>query len=407
MKALLEAGVHFGHRTRRWNSKMKPYIFTERNGIHIIYLQQTITRLNQAYEIVRDTIASGGIVLFVGTKKQAQESLVQEAARSGMPYVNHRWLGGTLTNWRTIRQRIDYLLEVERQQARGEFARLTKKEALMREREIARLNFRLGGLKDMRRLPNLLFIVDVRRDAIAVKEANILGIPIIAMVDTNCDPDPIDYVIPSNDDAIRALKLMNSTIASAALEGQAILNSVRAEEEEAEAMEEEEAMERYLGPSTLAKIQEAEAQVAEEVVEESAEPLEAATEAVAEAEVAEAVAEEVVAEVVVEEVVAEVVAEEVAVEAVVEAEATVEVDDDVAAAAAEEENVEPEVEVEETEATAITEVDEASGDEETVAVVADAAAIEAPGEVSDNASEEDASEADPAEGLEEEIEENA
>jgi small subunit ribosomal protein S2 len=407
MKALLEAGVHFGHRTRRWNPKMKPYIFTERNGIHIIDLQQTIARLNQAYEIVRDTIASGGIVLFVGTKKQAQESLVQEAARSGMPYVNHRWLGGTLTNWRTIRQRIDYLLEVERQQARGEFARLTKKEALMREREIARLNFRLGGLKDMRRLPNLLFIVDVRRDAIAVKEANILGIPIIAMVDTNCDPDPIDYVIPSNDDAIRALKLMNSTIASAALEGQAILNSVRAEEEEAEAMEEEEAMERYLGPSTLAKIQEAEAQVAEEVVEESAEPLEAATEAVAEAEVAEAVAEEVVAEVVVEEVVAEVVAEEVAVEAVVEADATVEVDDDTAVAAAEEENVEPEVEVEETEATAITEVDEASGDEETVAVVADAAAIEAPGEVSDNASEEDASEADPAEGLEEEIEENA
>jgi small subunit ribosomal protein S2 len=407
MKALLEAGVHFGHRTRRWNPKMKPYIFTERNGIHIIDLQQTIARLNQAYEIVRDTIASGGIVLFVGTKKQAQESLVQEAARSSMPYVNHRWLGGTLTNWRTIRQRIDYLLEVERQQARGEFARLTKKEALMREREIARLNFRLGGLKDMRRLPNLLFIVDVRRDAIAVKEANILGIPIIAMVDTNCDPDPIDYVIPSNDDAIRALKLMNSTIASAALEGQAILNSVRAEEEEAEAMEEEEAMERYLGPSTLAKIQEAEAQVAEEVVEESAEPLEAATEAVAEAEVAEAVAEEVVAEVVVEEVVAEVVAEEVAVEAVVEAEATVEVDDDVAAAAAEEENVEPEVEVEETEATAITEGDEASGDEETVAVVADAAAIEAPGEASDNASEEDASEADPAEGLEEEIKENA
>ncbi|MDH3676276.1 MAG: 30S ribosomal protein S2, partial [Anaerolineae bacterium] len=307
MKALLEAGVHFGHRTRRWNPKMKPYIFTERNGIHIIDLQQTIARLNQAYEIVRDTIASGGIVLFVGTKKQAQESLVQEAARSGMPYVNHRWLGGTLTNWRTIRQRIDYLLEVERQQARGEFARLTKKEALMREREIARLNFRLGGLKDMRRLPNLLFIVDVRRDAIAVKEANILGIPIIAMVDTNCDPDPIDYVIPSNDDAIRALKLMNSTIASAALEGQAILSSVRAEEEEAEAMEEEEAMERYLGPSTLAKIQEAESQDAEEVVEESAEPLEAATEAVAEVEVAEAVAEEVVAEVVVEEVVAEVV----------------------------------------------------------------------------------------------------
>ena len=285
MKALLEAGVHFGHRTRRWNPKMKPYIFTERNGIHIIDLQQTITRLNQAYEIVKDTVASGGIVLFVGTKKQAQESLVQEAERSGMPYVNHRWLGGTLTNWRTIRQRIDFLLEVEKQQTRGEFARLTKKEALMREREIARLNFRLGGLKDMRRLPNLLFIVDVRRDAIAVKEANILGIPIIAMVDTNCDPDPIDYVIPSNDDAIRALKLMNSTIASAALEGKAILSSVRAEEEEAADMEEEEAMERYLGPSTLAKIQEAETQAAEEVVE-----------TVTELPAADAVVEEVVVE---------------------------------------------------------------------------------------------------------------
>ena len=298
MKALLEAGVHFGHRTRRWNPKMKPYIFTERNGIHIIDLQQTITRLNQAYEIVKDTVASGGIVLFVGTKKQAQESLVQEAERSGMPYVNHRWLGGTLTNWRTIRQRIDFLLEVEKQQTRGEFARLTKKEALMREREIARLNFRLGGLKDMRRLPNLLFIVDVRRDAIAVKEANILGIPIIAMVDTNCDPDPIDYVIPSNDDAIRALKLMNSTIASAALEGKAILSSVRAEEEEAADMEEEEAMERYLGPSTLAKIQEAETQTAIEEPEGTAvvEVVDEVVETVTELPAADAVVEEVVVE---------------------------------------------------------------------------------------------------------------
>jgi small subunit ribosomal protein S2 len=160
-----------------------------------------------------------------------------------------------LTNWRTIRQRIDYLLEIEKQQARGEFTRLPKKEALMREREIARLNHRLGGLKEMRRLPNVLFIVDIRRDTIAVKEANILGIPIIALVDTNCDPDPIDYVIPSNDDAIRALKLMNSTIANAVLEGQAILSTLRAEEEEAEGLQEEEAMERYLGPSTLAKLQ--------------------------------------------------------------------------------------------------------------------------------------------------------
>jgi small subunit ribosomal protein S2 len=246
---------------------MKPFIFTERNGIHIIDLQQTITHLNQAYEIVKDTVASGGVVLFVGTKKQAQESLVEHATRCGMPYVNQRWLGGTLTNWRTIRQRIDYLLEIERQQARDEFARLTKKEALMREREITRLNYRLSGLKEMRRLPNLLFVVDIRRDALAIKEANILGIPIIAMVDTNCDPDPVDHVIPSNDDAIRALKLINSTMATAVLEGQAILSSLRAEEEEVDSMEADEAMERYLGPSTLAYIQAAEAEAAVEVVE--------------------------------------------------------------------------------------------------------------------------------------------
>jgi len=258
MKALLEAGVHFGHRTRRWNPKMKPYIFTERNGIHIIDLQQTITRLTEAYDIVKDTVSTGGTVLFVGTKKQAQEAVVAEATRCGMPYVEQRWLGGTLTNWRTIRQRIDYLIEAEKQQVRGEFARLVKKEALLREREIARLNYRLGGLKEMRRLPNLLFIVDVRRDDLAVLEANKLGIPIIAMVDTNCDPDPIDYVIPSNDDAIRAVKLMISTVANAVLEGQALLSSLQAEEDEASGMAGEEAMERYLGPSTLAKIKAAE-----------------------------------------------------------------------------------------------------------------------------------------------------
>ncbi len=293
MKALLEAGVHFGHRTRRWNPKMKRYIFTERNGIHIIDLQQTITYLNRAYQIVQETIASGGIVLFVGTKKQAQESLAQEAIRCGMPYVNQRWLGGTLTNWRTIRQRIDHLLEIEKQQARGEFSRLTKKEALMREREIARLNHRLGGLRDMRRLPNLLFIVDVRRDAIAVKEANVLGIPIIAMVDTNCNPDPIDYVIPSNDDAIRAVKLMNTTMATAVLEGQAVLNSIRAEEEEVDGLEDDQAMERYLGPSTLAHLQATdETEVSAEVsAEEGVEEISAVTEEEVVAEVVDAVEE--------------------------------------------------------------------------------------------------------------------
>lgn len=260
MKSLLEAGVHFGHRTRRWNPKMKPYIFTERNGIHIIDLQQTITHLNKCYEIIKDTVATSGTVLFVGTKKQAQDSVISEATRCGMPFVEQRWLGGTLTNWRTIRQRIDYLLEAEKQQARGEFSRLVKREALMREREIARLNYRLGGLKDMRRLPNLLFVVDIRRDDIAVKEANKLGIPIIAMVDTNCNPDPIDYVIPSNDDAIRAVKLIISTMATAVLEGQALLSSTQAEDEEEVEAPTGEDMERYLGPSTLAKIKAAEAE---------------------------------------------------------------------------------------------------------------------------------------------------
>jgi small subunit ribosomal protein S2 len=254
MKALLEAGVHFGHRTRRWNPKMKPYIFTERNGIHIIDLQQTITRLTHAYEIVKDTVSTGGTVLFVGTKKQAQEAVAAEAMRCGMPFVEQRWLGGTLTNWRTIRQRIDYLVDSEKQKSRGEFSRLVKKEALLREREISRLNYRLGGLKEMRRLPNLLFIIDVRRDDLAVLEANKLGIPIIAMVDTNCDPDPIDYVIPSNDDAIRAVKLMVSTMANAVLEGQALLSSLQAEDEDAAEVSDE----AYLGPNTLAKIKAAE-----------------------------------------------------------------------------------------------------------------------------------------------------
>jgi len=272
MKSLLEAGVHFGHRTRRWNPKMKPYIFTERNGIHIIDLQQTIIRLNEAYEMVKDTATSGGTVLFVGTKRQAQDNIVSEAQRCGMPYVEQRWLGGTLTNWRTIRQRIEYLLETERKQERGDFERLPKKEALMHEREVTRLNHRLGGLKEMRRLPNLIFLVDVRRDDLAVKEANILGIPIIAMVDTNCDPDPIDHVIPSNDDAIRAIKLMVSVMADAAIEGKNILNTLEAEQEEDEGVEGDESMERYLGPSTLAKLQAAESEAPEEVESEPEAP---------------------------------------------------------------------------------------------------------------------------------------
>ncbi len=266
MKALLEAGVHFGHRTPRWNPKMRRYIFTQRNGIHIIDLQQTIRAIDQAYQLVLDTVASGGTVLFVGTKRQAQDSVQQEAERCGMPYVTQRWLGGTLTNWRTIRQRIDYLLQLEKQQARGEFARLVKKEALSKEKEINRLNRRLGGLKTMTRLPNLLFITDIRRESIAVAEANTLGIPILAMVDTNCDPDPIDHIIPSNDDAIRAIRLIVSKMADAVLEGKAILASEEAEVEEVE-MADDEDQSRYLGPSTLAKLQVAEETGSEETEE--------------------------------------------------------------------------------------------------------------------------------------------
>jgi small subunit ribosomal protein S2 len=251
MKALLETGVHFGHRTKRWNPKMKTFIYTERNGIHIIDLQQTIAALDRAYTMIRDTVSEDGVVLFVGTKRQAQESLAEQAQRCGMPYVNQRWLGGTLTNWRTIRQRIEYLLNLEERQERGDFERLIKKEALQLEREIAKLNQRLSGIKDMRRLPDVLFITDVRREATAVKEANKLDIPIIAMVDTNCDPDPIDYIIPANDDAIRANKLIITKIADAVIEGQNMRASLMPEEEESE-MELEE--EKYLGAATLAKL---------------------------------------------------------------------------------------------------------------------------------------------------------
>jgi small subunit ribosomal protein S2 len=254
MKALLEAGVHFGHRAKRWNPKMKSYIFTERNGIHIIDLQQTMARLEEVYGVVRDTVAKGGTVLFASTKRQAQESIASEAERCGMPYVNQRWLGGTLTNFRTIRQRIDYLLGLERRQELGEFSRLPKKEALGLQRQIDKLNRKLGGLKEMRRLPSLVFIADIRREAIAVKEANKLSIPIVAMVDTNCDPDPIDYVIPANDDAIRAIKLITGKVADAILEGQQIRAATMAEEEELEGVEERDEM--YLGASTLAKLKE-------------------------------------------------------------------------------------------------------------------------------------------------------
>ena len=247
MKALLEAGVHFGHRTRRWDPKMKPFIFTERNGIHIVDLQQTIVRLEESYNQVRDMVSEGGTLLFVGTKKQARENLATAAEDCGMPYVNERWLGGTLTNWQTIKQRISYLLELEQRRDTGDFERLPKKEALKLEQLIEKLNRRLGGLKNMSRLPDALFIVDVRREHIAVREGNILNIPVLAMVDTNCDPDPIDLVIPSNDDAIRAIKLIVGHMSDAVNEGLQIRQAVQADEEVQED-------EKYLGAATLAKL---------------------------------------------------------------------------------------------------------------------------------------------------------
>jgi len=231
MKALLESGVHFGHRTNKWNPAMKPFIFTERNGIHIIDLQQTVKMLNNAYNLVRDTVQAGGHILFVGTKRQAQETIQEESVRCGMPYVTERWLGGTLTNWVTIFQRILELDRLEKMQATGEINRLTKKEGLMIQREINRLHIRLSGLRSMKNLPTLIFMIDVGREETALHEANLKKIPVIAMVDTNCDPRGVDYVIPSNDDAIRAIKLVVAKIADAVLEGKAMRKDQGFEEE--------------------------------------------------------------------------------------------------------------------------------------------------------------------------------
>lgn len=219
MKALLEAGAHFGHQTRRWDPRMKPYIYTQRNGIHIIDLQQTVRRLEEASEFVSEVVAQGGTILFVGTKKQAQETIQAEAARCGMPYVNSRWLGGTLTNFTTIQGRIDHLVRLEDASERGEFARHSKKDILKIEEEIIRMNRHFGGIKEMTRLPSALYIVDPSMEYIAVAEANRVGIPIVAMTDTNCNPELIDYPIPSNDDAIRAVRLVSARIADAVLEG--------------------------------------------------------------------------------------------------------------------------------------------------------------------------------------------
>jgi small subunit ribosomal protein S2 len=222
MKALLEAGVHFGHQTRRWDPRMRPFIFTERNGIHILDLQQTVALLAVATEFVRDLVAGGQNILFVGTKKQARDSIQGEAIRCSMPYVTNRWLGGTLTNFATIQKRIDHLVRLEDGRSRGEYDRLPKKEILRIDREIERLNRHFGGIKEMTQLPGALFIVDPTMEYIAAAEARRMGIPIVAMCDTNCNPDEMDYPIPSNDDAIRAIKLMTNCIAESVLEGLAL-----------------------------------------------------------------------------------------------------------------------------------------------------------------------------------------
>ena len=225
MKQLLEAGVHFGHQTRRWNPKMAPFIFMDRNGIHIIDLQQTVTRLNDAYKFVEQTAAEGGTILFVGTKKQAQEAVAEEAKRCGMYYVNQRWLGGMLTNFQTIQSRIRYLRELETRRDRGDFERLPKKEVQRLTDDMNRLERILGGIKDMRRLPTALFIIDTRKERTAVMEARRLEIPIVALADTNSDPDEMDYPIPANDDAIRAVRLLCAKIADAAVEGRRELDA--------------------------------------------------------------------------------------------------------------------------------------------------------------------------------------
>ncbi len=367
MKALLESGVHFGHRTNKWNPAMRPYIFTERNGIHIIDLQQTVKSLTQVYQLISKTVAEGGTVLFVGTKRQAQETIKEEAMRCGMPYVTERWLPGTLTNWVTIFDRIQEMERLERMHETGEIERITKKEALLVDREITRLNIRLNGIRNMKRLPELVFIVDVMREDTAVLEANSKDIPVIALVDTNCDPGGVDYVIPSNDDAIRAIKLLVGKVADAVLEGKAMRKDEESEAESAEAaglaapaariprrqmLEEEVDDESLLGESTLAKltgrvdlVEEVEA----EVVAAEVETKEVKTRAKAvKAETVEVEPEVVEAEVETVEVEPEVVeaeAETVEVEPeVVEAEAeTVEVEPEVVEAEVETIEVEPEV----------------------------------------------------------------
>ncbi|MCA9884509.1 MAG: 30S ribosomal protein S2 [Anaerolineae bacterium] len=260
MRDLLETGVHFGHRTTKWNPKMDEFIFTARNGIHIIDLTQTLRNINVYFDMVRDIVSGGGTVMFVGTKRQAQEIIAFEAARCNMPYVNTRWLGGTLTNWRTVRASLDTMKKLEKDRDEGRFARLTKKEAMQRERKIQKLHLRLGGMRNMKKLPDMLIVVDTEREETAVKEANTLNVPVLGIVDTNANPDVIDYIVPANDDAMRSIRLLVKTFADAVIEGRAIRQGGGDVEEE-ELFEQEvvdydddASDEELLGASTLKKL---------------------------------------------------------------------------------------------------------------------------------------------------------
>ena len=292
MRTLLETGVHFGHRTNKWNPKMDEFIFTQRNGIHIIDLQITLRNLNSFHDMIANIVAGGGSALFVGTKRQAQEIVQREAVRCGMPYVNYRWLGGTLTNWKTIRSRIDTLKQLEQRRDAGEFDRLTKKEGLVLERKIAKLQLRLGGIREMKRTPDLLIVVDAEREYTAVKEANILNIPVLALVDTNANPDMVDHILPANDDAMRSIRLLISALADAVMEGHNLRQSAGDDEEEEQffpdAYDEEMADEDLLGESTLAKLRDAKLFADEEsAASESASGESEASESTEKAEAAE------------------------------------------------------------------------------------------------------------------------
>ena len=258
MRSLLETGVHFGHRTNKWNPKMDEFIFTKRNGIHIIDLQITLRNLHNFHDMIANLVAGGGNVLFVGTKRQAQDIVQREATRCSMPYINYRWLGGTLSNWKTIRSRIDTLKQLEKRRDAGEFDRLTKKEGLVLQRKIAKLQLRLGGIREMKSTPELLIVVDAEREHTAVKEANILKIPVLALVDTNANPDYIDHILPANDDAMRSIRLLIGALADAVMEGHNLRQSAGIEDDEAQQIsnvyDDELSDEELLGESTQATL---------------------------------------------------------------------------------------------------------------------------------------------------------